>query len=138
MPSIPVLTVVAIVVILLICLIQFARHSLDWSQGPKDFDVAPTVLTMIEEATYVANHFTGHTMANGERHYSQSFTAAVNADIAPLGAWLEVCTVEQPKNRVFVRVTDRKPGSGIDLSQRAFRLLAPLERGRVLVEVTVR
>lgn len=84
-------------------------------------------------ASYYANNFNGRKTANGETFSNQKLTCASNK--------YSLCTyveVTNPKNNksVICKVNDRIGKSGrIDLSQKAFKELAPLSAGIVKVEV---
>ncbi len=93
-------------------------------------------------AAWCGDELRGKTMANGQPFDPDQLTAA--SWFYALGTQLRVSLVStsQPPRSVIVKVTDRGPrrdlvkqGRIIDLSQAAFRKLAPLELG--LVPITV-
>lgn len=78
-------------------------------------------------ATYYSNYYNGRRMANGQR-FSQNAMVAAHPTMK-LGTRLRV----RHKNRsVIVTVKDRCRCS-LDLSKGAFRRLAPLKKGRIVV-----
>ena len=85
-----------------------------------------------QEGTYA---YSKGVMANGEKYQDEALTCAAN--LYPLGSWLKV---EAGQVSVVVQVTDRIgqrfAHSRIDLSKRAFRMLAPLRIGILRVKVT--
>lgn len=84
-------------------------------------------------ASYYADKFNGRKTANGEVFSNQKMTCASNK--YALGTYVEVTN---PKNgqSIICKVNDRIGKSGrIDLSQKAFKELAPLSTGIVKVEV---
>jgi len=84
------------------------------------------------EATYYCDSLAENLMANGEPYEPIRFTCA-SWDY-PLDTWLFV-TYEG--KTIEVLVTDRHDyKTEIDLSREAFRALAPLELGRINVEIT--
>lgn len=100
--------------------------------------VAPAAprIPAVRVASYYANHYDGHHMADGERFRQTDHTCASND--WPLGTRLRV---SYGKSSVRVRVTDRMAhrftGQRIDLSKSAFLALSPLAPGIIPVDVTV-
>ncbi|MBN8248982.1 MAG: septal ring lytic transglycosylase RlpA family protein [Verrucomicrobia bacterium] len=86
-------------------------------------------------ATYYGGKYQRRPTASGERFDKEALTAA-HADL-PFGRRVRVTNTETGRS-VVVRINDRfKPFKGriIDLSERAFRQIAPLERGVIPVTV---
>ncbi len=87
-----------------------------------------------EVASWYGYEHAGRTMANGQPFDPQRMTCA--SWHHPLGSKVKVSTA---KRSVIVTVTDRGPatwtGANIDLSRRAFSMLAPLNRGHIRVTV---
>lgn len=85
-------------------------------------------------AHYYAPSYERKTMRYGGHYRRDAYTCASN--VFPKHAWLRV-TYEG--NFVIVQVTDTLPrGSKIlDLSEAAFAALAPLDAGRIEVEIEV-
>ena len=92
-------------------------------------------------ATFYGKHYAGRKTAAGahqvrmvpRQHWRfdpQSFTCA-SATLA-LGSIVRVSWLDR---WVYVMCTDRMPGPGIDLSERAFAELAPLRIGTLFVQV---
>jgi rare lipoprotein A (peptidoglycan hydrolase) len=81
--------------------------------------------TFRAKATYYDSRLTYKKMANGARYIPFKFTAAINR--YPLGAMLAVTSLVTLET-VYVTVTDRKRGKGIDLSTAAFRALGLSKR----------
>lgn len=76
----------------------------------------------------------GHRTASGERFDMNALTCAHRS--LPLGTWLRVTNLENLKS-IFVRVTDRGPGSRsriLDLSRAAARRLNIGGLGKVRIE----
>lgn len=86
-------------------------------------------------ATYYGARYQGRPTASGERFDKEALTAA--HENLPFGRRVRVTNTENGRS-VVVRINDRfKPFKGriIDLSERAFREIAPLERGVIPVMV---
>jgi len=86
-------------------------------------------------ATYYGGKYQGRLTASGERFDKEALTAA--HENLPFGLRVRV-TNQQNGRSVVVRINDRfKPFKGriIDLSERAFRQIAPLEQGVIPVTV---
>lgn len=89
----------------------------------------------IGRASYYANYFTGRNTASGEVFDHTGYTAAHQT--YPFQTRLLVTNLKTLDSTV-VRVTDRGPyaeGNIIDLTTTAFKELAPLSRGLVMVSV---
>lgn len=78
-------------------------------------------------ATYYSDYFNGRKMANGRRFNQAAMTAAHPS--LRLGTRIRV---RHKKRAITVTVTDRCRCT-LDLSKRAFRILAPLKKGRIKV-----
>jgi rare lipoprotein A len=88
-------------------------------------------------ASYYGGKFHGRATASGERFDKEAMTAA-HKDLK-FGTRVRVTNPENGRS-VVVRVNDRFPGTKgriIDLSEGAFRRLAPLERGVIDVEIEI-
>lgn len=88
-------------------------------------------------ASYYGGKFHGRATASGERFNKEAMTAA-HKDLK-FGTRVRVTNPENGRS-VVVRVNDRFPGTKgriIDLSEAAFRRLAPLERGVIDVEIEI-
>lgn len=84
-------------------------------------------------ASYYADKFNGRKTANGEVFSNQKMTCASNK--YALGTYVEVTNPKNGKS-IICKVNDRIGKAGrIDLSQKAFKELAPLSAGIVKVEV---
>ena len=89
-------------------------------------------------ATWYGNQFHGRMTASGERFNQHAMTCASNK--YKLGTHLKVTNTANGKP-VVCRVNDRgKLGKGVvvDLSKGAFAKIAPLSKGKIKVEVTVK
>jgi rare lipoprotein A len=100
------------------------------------FLLVPLVLIGAIASWYGEEH-RGHIRADGRPFDPDSLSAA--SWNYPLGTVLEV---QHESRRVFVVVNDRGParwvsGVDIDLSRRAFEMLAPLSLGRIPVTITI-
>ena len=87
-------------------------------------------------ASYYAPSLAGKSTANRELYHPDSLTVAHKS--LPFGTRLKVLNLENNR-QVIVRVNDRGPFTHqriLDLSQRAFRQLAPLEKGLIKVRIT--
>ena len=88
-------------------------------------------------ASYYGGKYHGRATASGERFNKEAMTAA-HKDLK-FGTRVRVTNPENGRS-VVVRVNDRFPGTKgriIDLSEAAFRRLAPLERGVIDVEIEI-
>lgn len=97
----------------------------------------PVNATQSGKASYYADRFDGRKTANGETFRNSKLTAASNK--LKFGTHVRVTNVENGKS-VVVKINDTgKFGKGviIDLSQSAFKRIAPLTRGIVKVRVTI-
>ena len=78
-------------------------------------------------------------MANGKIFDENAFTCASND--YPFKTKLKITNIKNPKKSVIVEVTDRTnkrfKGKRIDLSKKAFSLLASLSQGLVSVKVEI-
>jgi rare lipoprotein A (peptidoglycan hydrolase) len=87
-------------------------------------------------AAWRGEGYSGRRMANGERYDASRYTAAMHTGV-PLGARMRVYRADG--HHVDVTVTDRSAAIPIwyeiELSEAAFRALAPLRVGRLAVEV---
>ncbi|MDO4449887.1 MAG: septal ring lytic transglycosylase RlpA family protein [Moraxella sp.] len=85
-------------------------------------------------ASYYADKFNGRKTANGEVFSNKGMTCASNQ--YKLGTYVEVTNVKTGKS-ITCKVNDRIGKAGrIDLTQNAFKQLAPLSAGLVKVKVT--
>lgn len=87
------------------------------------------------KASWYGAKFQGKPTASGEKFDRNAFTAAHPK--LPFGTKVRVINPENGKS-VVVRVNDRFPataGRAIDLSEAAFKTIAPLERGVLTVEL---
>jgi rare lipoprotein A len=83
-------------------------------------------------ASWYGQAYAGHRTASGERFDPRGLTAA--HPTLPLGSMVEV---RRPDGRlVVVRINDRGPARGIDLSEAAARVLDMVAEGKALVVVT--
>lgn len=89
------------------------------------------VLTII--ASFYHSKFEGRKTANGDIFSNNNLTAAYNH--VPLGTYLKVINIENNKS-VIVQVNDKCGiNNRIDLSQKAFKELAPLTKGLIKVKI---
>ncbi len=89
------------------------------------------------EVSYYGPGFHGKTTASGEIFNKNALTAA-HANL-PFGTRLRITNVDEG-TQVVVRVNDRFPGTkgrALDLSEGAFKQLAPLARGIITAQVEV-
>lgn len=89
-------------------------------------------------ATWYGNQFHGRLTASGERFNQHAMTCASNKH--KLGTQLKITNTANGKS-VVCRVNDRgKLGKSvvIDLSKGAFAKIAPLSKGKIKVEVTIK
>ncbi len=87
-------------------------------------------------ASFYSHSLVGKLTASGERYHHDSLTVAHRT--LPFGTVLQVENLENHQ-QVVVRVNDRGPftrGRVLDLSQAAFKRLAPLEQGVIKVKIT--
>ena len=89
------------------------------------------------KASYYGDKFHGRKTANGEIFDKNKMTCAATKEYK-FGDYLEVTNVENGKT-VTVRVNDRggfaKYGRTLDLSEGAFKKIAPLKQGIVKVKI---
>jgi len=86
-------------------------------------------------ASYYANSLKGNLTSSGEIYHPDSLTAA--HPTLPFGAFLKVENLENGQT-VIVKVNDRGPFEDdriIDLSQAAFKKIAPLIQGLIEVKI---
>ncbi len=87
------------------------------------------------KASFYGEGFAGRSTANGEKYDPTDLTAAHRT--LPFGTFLKV---SREGKSVVVRVNDRGPYHGnrvLDLSEKAFSLLAPLSKGIITVDFEV-
>lgn len=105
----------------------------------------PTAI-MEGKARWYGPGYIGDPMKNGDDYDPDAFTCAVSLrDWDELGGlWLRVCLIEQPDTCVEVQVTDtgdaeafEATNTKVDLSMRAFAVLAELDVGVVDVKVWI-
>ena len=96
------------------------------------------IYTGYGKASYYNEGFAGRTTASGEIYDPFAMTAAHRT--LPFGTKLKVFLDENPENFAVVRITDRGPyhhNRVIDLSEKAFSLLAPISRGVIDIRFEV-
>lgn len=88
------------------------------------------------DATFYSDIFEGRRMANGQRYSHKNLTAAHMT--LPLGTIVRV-TYQRNGRSVRVKITDRGGFNprNIDLSRRAFGILAKHSSGRIPVKIEV-
>lgn len=89
-------------------------------------------------ASYYNEGFAGKTTANGETYDPMAMTAAHRT--LPFGTRLKVWTNNNSDEFVVVRINDRGPYHStrvIDLSEKAFSMLAPISRGVIEVDFEI-
>lgn len=86
------------------------------------------------EATYYADFFNGRPTKSGEIFTQEKLTCASNK--FAIGSRLKITNIENGKS-VIVKVNDIGPSSTkvIDLSKKAFKKIADLEKGRIKIKV---
>ena len=102
-----------------------------------DFVLKLLILTYLTFASFYGSHFGNRRTASGERLSNKSLMAAHR--YLPFGTRVKV-TNPVTKQEVIVTIVDRGPfvrGRDLDLTQAAFKKLAPLSQGVVRVEYSV-
>ena len=90
-----------------------------------------------QTATYYCCYFHGRTTYSGEKFDENEFTAAHKT--LPMNTWVKVINLEN-NHYVYVRINDRLPKlskATLDLSKKAFSELAPLEQGRIKIQIEI-
>lgn len=93
--------------------------------------------TKNSKASWYGDYFHGRKTANGEKYNMYNLTAAHKT--LPFGTEVEVKNLRNDKT-VIVRINDRGPyvkGRDIDLSKRAFKEIANLDRGVINIEYRI-
>lgn len=88
------------------------------------------------EATWYGSNFNGNITASGEVFNKEKMTCASNH--FPIGSKLLIINKEN-KKKVVVKVNDKGAFKEriIDLSESAFKKIAPLEKGRIKIKVVL-
>lgn len=105
------------------------------SSAAKGGAAAPAAGRQTGKASWYGKKFQGRPTASGEKFDRNALTAAHPK--LPFGTRVRVTNPEDGKS-VVVRINDRFPGTAgraIDLSEAAFKRIAPLERGVLTVEI---